>query len=54
MFVSFVNPHDIMYFNTDAPGENVQDTGKLRRAGRRRMASLTGSGTISVGGGTAY
>ena len=30
MFVSFVNPHDIMYFNTDAPGENVQDTGKLR------------------------
>jgi arylsulfatase len=30
MFVSFVNPHDIMYFNTDAPGEQVQDTGKLR------------------------
>ncbi|SKA38591.1 arylsulfatase [Enhydrobacter aerosaccus] len=30
MFASFVNPHDIMYFNTDAPGENVQDTGKLR------------------------
>ena len=30
MYVSFVNPHDIMYFNTDAPGENVQDTGKLR------------------------
>ncbi len=30
MFVSFVNPHDIMYFNTDAPGEAVQDTGKLR------------------------
>ena len=30
MFVSFVNPHDIMYFNTDAPGETVQDTGKLR------------------------
>lgn len=30
MFVSFVNPHDIMYFNTDAPGEMVQDTGKLR------------------------
>ena len=30
MFVSFVNPHDIMYFNTDAPGENIQDTGKLR------------------------
>jgi len=35
MFVSFVNPHDIMYFNTDSPGENVQDTGKLRlRAAR--------------------
>lgn len=35
MFVSFVNPHDVMYFNTDAPGENVQDTGKLRlRAAR--------------------
>jgi arylsulfatase len=30
MFVSFVNPHDVMYFNTDAPGERVQDTGKLR------------------------
>ena len=30
MYVSFVNPHDIMYFNTDAPGEAVQDTGKLR------------------------
>jgi arylsulfatase len=29
MFVSFVNPHDVMYFNTDAPGEAVQDTGKL-------------------------
>jgi arylsulfatase A-like enzyme len=30
MFVSFVNPHDVMYFNTDASGEAVQDTGKLR------------------------
>lgn len=27
--VSLVNPHDIMYFNTDAPGEHVQDTGRL-------------------------
>jgi arylsulfatase A-like enzyme len=27
--VSFVNPHDIMYFNTDAAGERVQDTGRL-------------------------
>lgn len=24
-----MNPHDIMYFNTDAPGERVQDTGRL-------------------------
>jgi arylsulfatase len=29
LFVSLVNPHDIMYFNTDAPGQKVQDTGKL-------------------------
>jgi arylsulfatase len=29
LFVSLVNPHDIMYFNTDAPGEEVQDTGQL-------------------------
>ena len=29
LFMSLVNPHDIMYFNTDAPGEKVQDTGKL-------------------------
>ncbi|MFM1987525.1 MAG: hypothetical protein RJA99_482 [Pseudomonadota bacterium] len=29
LFVSMVNPHDIMYFNTDAPGETVQDTGRL-------------------------
>lgn len=29
LFISFVNPHDVMYFNTDAPGEKVQDTGKL-------------------------
>ncbi|MDY9921959.1 MAG: sulfatase-like hydrolase/transferase [Synergistota bacterium] len=27
--VNLVNPHDIMYFNTDAPGENIQDTGSL-------------------------
>ncbi len=30
MVTSFVNPHDVMYFNTDAPGERVQDNGKLR------------------------
>jgi arylsulfatase len=29
LVVSLVNPHDIMYFNTDVPGEKVQDTGKL-------------------------
>jgi arylsulfatase len=29
LFVSLVNPHDIMYFNTDEPGKPVQDTGKL-------------------------
>jgi arylsulfatase len=29
LFVSLVNPHDIMYFNTDVPGQKVQDTGKL-------------------------
>ncbi len=29
LFVSLVNPHDIMYFNTDAPGQKVQDTGHL-------------------------
>lgn len=29
LFVSLVNPHDVMYFNTDVPGKKVQDTGKL-------------------------
>jgi len=29
LVVSLVNPHDIMYLNTDAPGERVQDTGHL-------------------------
>jgi arylsulfatase len=29
LFVSLVNPHDIMYFNTDAPGQKVQDSGAL-------------------------
>lgn len=29
LFVSLINPHDIMYFNTDKPGEHVQDTGRL-------------------------
>lgn len=29
LFVSLVNPHDVMYFNTDTAGEKVQDTGHL-------------------------
>lgn len=29
LFVSLVNPHDVMYFNTDEPGRNVQDSGRL-------------------------
>ena len=29
LFVSLVNPHDIMYFNTDRPDQQVQDSGKL-------------------------
>lgn len=29
LVVSLVNPHDIMYFNADAPGERVQDPGSL-------------------------
>ncbi|MCV7345552.1 sulfatase-like hydrolase/transferase [Mycolicibacterium rhodesiae] len=29
LFVSLINPHDIMYFNTDKWGEHVQDTGTL-------------------------
>lgn len=29
LFVSLVNPHDIMYFNTDAPGQPGQDNGFL-------------------------
>lgn len=29
LIVSLVNPHDIMYFNTDRPGEAVQDNGQL-------------------------
>ncbi|HSV19645.1 MAG TPA: sulfatase-like hydrolase/transferase [Casimicrobiaceae bacterium] len=29
LFVSLVNPHDIMYFNADAADERIQDTGRL-------------------------
>jgi len=35
LFVSLVNPHDIMYFNTDAPGQNVQNTGFLMKEAAR-------------------
>lgn len=35
LFVSLVNPHDIMYFNTDAPGQNVQDSGMLMKHAAR-------------------
>jgi arylsulfatase len=31
LFVSLVNPHDIMYFNTDRPGQRVQDNGNLMK-----------------------
>jgi arylsulfatase len=27
--MNLINPHDIMYYNTDAPGKNVQQTGDL-------------------------
>lgn len=33
--VSLINPHDIMYFNADAPDENVQDTGRLLMTAKR-------------------
>src|SRR5262245_23431978 len=29
LVVGLVNPHDVMYFDTDLPGQRVQDTGKL-------------------------
>jgi arylsulfatase A-like enzyme len=29
MCVGLVNPHDVMYYNTDLPGQNVQDDGAL-------------------------
>ena len=35
LFVSLVNPHDVMYFNTDLPGQPVQDRGGLMRAPQR-------------------
>jgi len=27
--LNFVNPHDVMFFNTDEPGQKVQDSGNL-------------------------
>lgn len=35
LFVSLVNPHDIMYFNTDAPGQSVQDQGLIMKEAAR-------------------
>lgn len=35
LFVSLVNPHDVMYFNTDLPGRPVQDTGTLMQRPQR-------------------
>ena len=35
LFVSLINPHDIMYFNADAPNENNQDTGRLLMTAQR-------------------
>jgi arylsulfatase A-like enzyme len=33
--VGLVNPHDVMYFNTDAPGEKIQDVGRqMKRSAR--------------------
>lgn len=29
LFMSLVNPHDIMYFDTDAPGQSIQNNGRL-------------------------
>ena len=36
--VSLVNPHDVMYFNTDAIGENIQDDGTLAMTASRAPA----------------
>lgn len=48
--VDLVNPHDIMYFNTDLPGEKVQDTGalmmELRRAPDTPSYSQTYDGVV--------
>jgi arylsulfatase len=38
LFVSLVNPHDIMYFNTDRPEEKVQDNGRLMMKAARAPA----------------
>ena len=35
LFVSLVNPHDVMYFNTDLPGQPVQDSGTLMQRPQR-------------------
>jgi arylsulfatase len=35
LFVSLVNPHDVMYFNTDLPGQAVQDSDTLMQRPQR-------------------
>ena len=40
LFVSLVNPHDIMYFNTDAPGQPVQL--RFTALNRRTTPALNG------------
>lgn len=35
LFVSLVNPHDVMYFNTDKEGESIQDNGNLMMSAAR-------------------
>ncbi len=35
LFVSLVNPHDVMFFNTDLPGRAVQDNGALFQSPQR-------------------
>jgi arylsulfatase A-like enzyme len=38
LFVSLVNPHDIMYFNTDLPGQDVQENHNLMMHAARKPA----------------
>ena len=47
--VNFVNPHDVMWVNTDLPGEPVQaKDAQLKIAGRARTTRSTGRNGTSV------